>query len=59
MLNDYTRIDQEDEITGTNVQVNMIPNVRTDLLFDIIDAKLLQGITAAACENRNSLEALK
>ena len=53
------RIDKEHEITSTNVNVDMVPNVGADLLFDIVDRKLLKDLSASKSKNGDSLKAIK
>ena len=56
VLSGQTRIEKEHKITGTNVKLNVIPNIGTDLLFDIVDAKLLEGVTTSKRKHWNSLK---
>ena len=52
-------IDKEYKVTGTNVDVNVVPKVGADLLFDVIDSKLLKCVSASKSEDGDSLKAVK
>ena len=59
VLCSQSRIAEEHKITGTNISLDMVPNVFTELLFDVIDPELLEGVSTAKSENGNSGEAIK
>ena len=57
ILSSEARIEEEHKVTS--IEVDVVPNVGTDLLLDIIDRKLLEYVSASEGKDGDSLEAVK